>query len=113
MTEQAGKQPNPMDAYLRVDRMPSIWCAGCGIGTSVGCFIRAIERAKLDADKMALVSGIGCSGRVAGYVRLDSFHTTHGRAIPFATGLVLANPELKVVVFSGDGDLAAIKEAAK
>jgi 2-oxoglutarate ferredoxin oxidoreductase subunit beta len=62
----------------------------------------------VNPDKIALVSGIGCSGRVAGYVRLDSFHTTHGRALPFATGLKLANPELNVVVFSGDGDLAAI-----
>ncbi len=108
VTEAVREQRNPIDAYLRVDRLPSIWCAGCGIGTSMGCFIRAIERAKLDADKIALVSGIGCTGRVAGYMRLDSFHTTHGRAIPFATGLALANPELKVVVFSGDGDLAAI-----
>ena len=113
MSEAARQQPNPVDAYLRVDRLPSIWCAGCGIGTSMGCFIRAIERAKLDADKIALVSGIGCTGRVAGYLRLDSFHTTHGRAIPFATGLALANPELKVVVYSGDGDLAAIREVAK
>ncbi len=55
-----------------------------------------------------MVSGIGCTGRVAGYVRLDSFHTTHGRAIPFATGLKLGNPDLKVVVFSGDGDLVTI-----
>ena len=62
----------------------------------------------LDLDKIAIVSGIGCTGRVAGYMKLDSFHTTHGRAIPFATGLKLANPELKVVVFSGDGDLIAI-----
>jgi len=59
-------------------------------------------------DKVAVVSGIGCTGRVAGYIKLDSFHTTHGRAIPFATGLKLANPELKVVVISGDGDLVAI-----
>jgi len=59
-------------------------------------------------DNLAIVSGIGCSGRVAGYVRLDSFHTTHGRAIPFATGLKLANPKLNVVVYSGDGDLTAI-----
>ena len=108
MTEAGREQRNPVDAYLRVDRLPSIWCAGCGIGTSLGCFIRAIERAKLDADKIALVSGIGCTGRVAGYLRLDSFHTTHGRAIPFATGLKLANPDLKVVVISGDGDLIAI-----
>jgi 2-oxoglutarate ferredoxin oxidoreductase subunit beta len=99
---------NPIDSYLRVDRMPHIWCTGCGIGPATGCFIRAIDRAGVDADKIALISGIGCAGRVAGYVRLDSFHTTHGRALPFATGLTLGNPELNVVVFSGDGDLAAI-----
>jgi 2-oxoglutarate ferredoxin oxidoreductase subunit beta len=74
----------------------------------VSCFLRAIDRAEIDPNKIALVSGIGCTGRVAGYVKLDSFHTTHGRAIPFATGLKLAKPELKVVVFSGDGDLVAI-----
>jgi len=98
----------PIDCYLRVDRIPHIWCAGCGIGLATACFIRGIERAGLDLDKISVVSGIGCSGRVAGYVKLDSFHTTHGRAIPFATGLRLANPELKVVVFSGDGDIASI-----
>lgn len=63
---------------------------------------------KADLSKVAIVSGIGCSGRVAGYLRLDSFHTTHGRAISFATGLKLANPSLQVVVYSGDGDLFAI-----
>jgi len=72
------------------------------------CFVDAIDRAKMDYDKMAIVSGIGCTGRVAGYVKLDSYHTTHGRALPFATGLKLANRDLKVVVFSGDGDLSAI-----
>jgi len=97
-----------VDSYLRMDRIPHIWCSGCGIGSVVGAFIRAIERAGLDADKVSLVSGIGCTGRVAGYVKLDSFHTTHGRAIPFATGLKLGNPELNLTVFSGDGDLAAI-----
>jgi len=68
----------------------------------------ALEESGLDLNKVVVVSGIGCTGRVAGYVKLDSFHTTHGRAIPFATGLALANPELKVVVYSGDGDLIAI-----
>ncbi len=71
-------------------------------------FARALIDSKIDLGSLALVSGIGCTGRVAGYVKLDSFHTTHGRAIPFATGLKLANPKLNVVVYSGDGDLSAI-----
>ena len=99
---------NPVEPFLRSDRMPHIWCPGCGIGTTVNCFARALVESKLNLDKVAIVSGIGCTGRVAGYMRLDSFHTTHGRAIPFATGLKLANPELTVVVYSGDGDLIAI-----
>jgi 2-oxoglutarate/2-oxoacid ferredoxin oxidoreductase subunit beta len=99
---------NPVEPFLRMDRIPHIWCPGCGIGTTVNCFTRALLHAKADLDKVAIVSGIGCTGRVAGYARLDSFHTTHGRAIPFATGLKMANPELQVVVYSGDGDLFAI-----
>src|SRR6185436_15832264 len=99
---------NPSEPFLRSDRMPSIWCPGCGIGTTVNCFTRALIDSEANLDKVAIVSGIGCSGRVAGYMNLDSFHTTHGRAIPFATGLKLANPELNVVVYSGDGDLFAI-----
>jgi 2-oxoglutarate/2-oxoacid ferredoxin oxidoreductase subunit beta len=99
---------NPVEPFLRTERMPHIWCPGCGIGTSVNSFARALTEANLDLKNVAIVSGIGCTGRVAGYMNLDSFHTTHGRAIPFATGLKLANPKLNVVVYSGDGDLFAI-----
>ncbi len=99
---------NPVEPFLRMDRMPHIWCPGCGIGTTVNCFTRALLDSQVDLDHLVIVSGIGCTGRVAGYARLDSFHTTHGRAIPFATGLKLANPSLEVVVYSGDGDLTAI-----
>lgn len=99
---------NPMEGLLRMDRIPHIWCPGCGIGTVVSSFADALKKSNLDLNKVAVVSGIGCTGRVAGYIKLDSFHTTHGRAIPYATGLKLANPELKVVVFSGDGDLTGI-----
>lgn len=99
---------HPMDELLRTERLPHIWCPGCGLGTSLSCFTSALMRTELDMDKVAIVSGIGCTGRVAGYLRLDGFHTTHGRALPFATGLKLANDGLKVIVFSGDGDLIAI-----
>jgi 2-oxoglutarate ferredoxin oxidoreductase subunit beta len=99
---------HPLDELLRTDRLPHIWCPGCGLGTILGAALRAINRSGLDLDKTIMVSGIGCTGRAAGYVKLDSFHVTHGRALPFATGLKLANPDLKIVVFSGDGDLAAI-----
>jgi 2-oxoglutarate ferredoxin oxidoreductase subunit beta len=99
---------NPMEGFLRMDRIPHIWCPGCGIGTVVTSFAEALKKSKIDLDKVSVVSGIGCTGRVAGYVKLDSFHTTHGRAVPFATGLKIANPELKVVVFSGDGDIVGI-----
>jgi 2-oxoglutarate ferredoxin oxidoreductase subunit beta len=107
MTIAATETPD-IEKYLRQDRLPHIFCSACGIGPAMGCFLRAVDRIEVDPDKVIVVSGIGCSGRVAGYVTMDSFHTTHGRAIPFATGLKLANPELNVVIFSGDGDIAAI-----
>jgi 2-oxoglutarate/2-oxoacid ferredoxin oxidoreductase subunit beta len=109
MSKQKGNVPeHPMENILRMDRIPHIWCATCGIGTAVSCFAQALQKTNYPLDKTAVVSGIGCTGRVAGYVKLDSFHSTHGRAIPFATGLKLSNPELKVIVFSGDGDLISI-----
>ncbi len=102
------KLKHPMDKHLRPGRIPHIWCPGCGLGTVLACYITALENAGVDFDRTAIVSGIGCTGRAAGYLYVDSYHTTHGRPIPFATGLKLANPELIITVFSGDGDLFAI-----
>jgi 2-oxoglutarate ferredoxin oxidoreductase subunit beta len=99
---------HPMEDLLRMDRIPHIWCPGCGIGLAVTALSAALERSQLDLDKVCIVSGIGCTGRVAGYVKIDSFHTTHGRPIAFATGIKAARPGVKVIVFSGDGDLIAI-----
>ncbi|MFX1511560.1 MAG: thiamine pyrophosphate-dependent enzyme [Promethearchaeota archaeon] len=101
-------EEHPLDRGLRVDRLPHIWCQGCGAGNVVAAYLTALGNLGLDHQYEAVVSGIGCTGRVAGYLNIDSFHTTHGRAIPFAIGLKLANPKLNVTVISGDGDLFAI-----
>jgi|UniRef100_A0A7V3PU72 2-oxoglutarate ferredoxin oxidoreductase subunit beta len=101
-------ESHPLDELLRVDRIPHIWCSTCGLGIVLNSFLNAVRESGITRSDIVVVSGIGCTGRAAGYVNLDSFHTTHGRALPFATGLKLGNPKLKVVVFSGDGDLVAI-----
>ncbi|OYT34190.1 2-oxoacid:ferredoxin oxidoreductase subunit beta [Archaeoglobales archaeon ex4484_92] len=88
--------------------LPHTWCPGCGNGIVLGAFLRAIDGLKIERDKIVIVSGIGCSGRIAQFVNLNAVHTTHGRALAFATGIKLANPELKVVVMMGDGDSLAI-----
>jgi len=98
----------PLSDYLRMDRIPHIWCEGCGLGILLNSFVHALKELDYDMDSLAVISGIGCTGRSSGYVKADSFHTTHGRAIAFATGVKVAKPKLKVVVISGDGDLFAI-----
>ncbi len=97
-----------LSEYLRMDRLPHIWCEGCGLGILLHAYVEALRETGMNLDKVVTVSGIGCAGRASGYVNTDAFHTTHGRALPFATGVNLANPELKPVVISGDGDLFAI-----
>ena len=100
---------NPEEAELTSSMFPTIWCSGCSIGTNLHSIIRGIKKAGIDFDReLVFVSGIGCTGRASGYVQADGFHTTHGRAIPFATGVKFSNPDLNVVVFSGDGDLFSI-----
>jgi 2-oxoglutarate/2-oxoacid ferredoxin oxidoreductase subunit beta len=97
-----------LDKYFLKTRLPTIWCAGCGLGGAVGAFVRSFHASGIDRDKTVLVNGIGCSGRTAAYLDFDVLKGTHGRAITFATGIKLFRPELKVVVMVGDGDAAAI-----
>ena len=95
--------------YLRHDkRFPHVWCPGCGNGIVLGALIRAIDRLGLSKDEIVLASGIGCSGRMAVYVDFNTLHTTHGRALAFATGVKLAKPSLTVITVMGDGDATAI-----
>lgn len=95
--------------YFRLDeRFPHILCPGCGIGTTMATMVRAFLELGIKQDELCVVSGIGCSSRVPGYLDCDTFHTLHGRALPAATGVKLAKPELKVVVIGGDGDIMAI-----
>jgi 2-oxoglutarate/2-oxoacid ferredoxin oxidoreductase subunit beta len=95
--------------YLRHEKkFPHVWCPGCGNGIVLGALIRAIDRTGFTKDEIVLVSGIGCSGRISVYVDFNTLHTTHGRALTFATGVKLANPKLQVIVVMGDGDATAI-----
>lgn len=105
---QSAASIHPIDDLLRADRLPHILCPGCGIGTVIHGYAHAIAASGIDQDRHICVSGIGCSGRAAGYVNVDSYHATHGRALPFALGIAVHNPELNVTVISGDGDLTAI-----
>jgi 2-oxoglutarate ferredoxin oxidoreductase subunit beta len=94
--------------YVKWDRMPTTWCPGCAIGMVFKQFVIALGKLDILKNELVVVSGIGCSGRAAGYFNVDSVHTTHGRALAVAEGIKRANDKLKVVVFSGDGDLVGI-----
>ena len=97
------------DKYLRVNKMPTLWCWGCGDGVILKSTIRAIEKMGWDMGKeVCVVSGIGCSGRFSSYVNCNTVHTTHGRTVAYATGIKLANPHVNVIVVAGDGDGLAI-----
>ncbi|WP_086227983.1 MULTISPECIES: 2-oxoglutarate ferredoxin oxidoreductase subunit beta [Campylobacter] len=96
------------DNYLRTSKMPTLWCWGCGDGVILKSVIRAIDAMGWNMDDVCVVSGIGCSGRFSSYVNCNTVHTTHGRAIAYATGIKLANPDKHVIVITGDGDGLAI-----
>ncbi len=95
--------------YLRPKKaFPNVWCPGCGIGIVMGSLVRAIDKLQIARDAITLVSGIGCSSRLPVYLDFNTLHTTHGRALAFATGVKLAKPKMKVIVITGDGDCLAI-----
>ncbi len=95
--------------YLRWrKRFPTVWCSGCGVGSITGAIIRVVGSLGFDKNNVTLISGIGCSSRIPIYVDFNTLHTTHGRALPFATGVKLVNPKMNVIVVSGDGDALAI-----
>jgi 2-oxoglutarate ferredoxin oxidoreductase subunit beta len=103
------REENTAYAYLRQSKkFPNIWCSGCGIGIVMGALIRTVDRMDLDKDDVAVVSGIGCTGRMPVYLDFNTMHTTHGRALAFATGLKIAQPRLHIFVIMGDGDALAI-----
>ncbi|MFW9945136.1 MAG: thiamine pyrophosphate-dependent enzyme [Candidatus Sifarchaeia archaeon] len=108
MTETVPTLKHPMSKYIREDRQPWIFCSGCSVGVVTQMIARAIDNLEIDFHKVVVVSGIGCTGRISGYFKTGTYHTTHGRAIAFAEGVKIANPELEVIVVSGDGDIAAI-----
>ncbi len=96
------------DKYLRTDKLPTLWCWGCGDGVILKSIIRAIDKMGWDMNDVCVVAGIGCSGRTSSYIDCNTVHTTHGRAIAYATGIKLANPDKHVIVVTGDGDGLAI-----
>ena len=98
---------DPRD-YLRLDRMPHFLCPGCGHGIALRGLLWAIHELGIPKDRLAVISGIGCSGRLSAYVDANTLHTTHGRPLAYATGLKLARPDLEVIVITGDGDCLAI-----
>ncbi|MBI5493161.1 MAG: 2-oxoacid:ferredoxin oxidoreductase subunit beta [Deltaproteobacteria bacterium] len=100
--------PFDYNKYLRPNKLPHIWCPGCGHGIVLKAMLRAIDKSGFSKDQICVVSGIGCSSRTPGYVDFNTLHTLHGRALSFATGIKLAKPELKVIVVTGDGDALAI-----
>lgn len=102
-------EENTYYSYLRhTKKFPNIWCSGCGIGIVMAALIRAIDRMDLDKDDVAVISGIGCTSRMPVYLDFNTMHTTHGRALAFATGLKMAQPRLHMIVIMGDGDALAI-----
>lgn len=101
----ADYEKHPKYQYVRNQRLPHIWCPGCGLGIVLNAYLDSVVKSETPLDENILISGIGCTARLPGYANFDSYHTTHGRAMAFATGMKIANPDLRIAIISGDGDL--------
>ncbi|MGD8748305.1 MAG: 2-oxoacid:ferredoxin oxidoreductase subunit beta [Balneolaceae bacterium] len=97
-----------LEQYLRRDVMPTPWCPGCGHGNILRGLLESFDRLNLDLNKVVVIGGIGCSGRTPFFTNTNAMHTTHGRALAFATGVKMTNPELTVITAMGDGDSVGI-----
>lgn len=108
MKDLEQETPFEINDYIRLEQMPHFLCPGCGHGIALRALLWAVHELGIEKDKLAIVSGIGCSGRLSAYIDANTFHTTHGRPLAYATGLALARPDLHVIVITGDGDSLAI-----
>lgn len=109
MATAVKQKSNVFQDYLRPHKkFPSVWCPGCGNGIVMSAVVRAVDKLGWAKDNVAMISGIGCSSRMPIYLDFNALHTTHGRALAFATGVKFAQPHMKVIVITGDGDALAI-----
>ena len=99
---------NPLRKYLRKEKLPHFFCAGCGCGQVLNYYIQALDELQMDPEQMLHIGGVGCTARIPIYIKTDMFHGVHGRTLAWATGVKMMRPELPVVIFAGDGDLASI-----
>lgn len=99
---------NPMQEYIREGGLPHFFCPGCGAAQVLNYFIQAVDEEGMDLKNIIGIGGVGCTARIPVYLKMDTLHGIHGRTLPWAMGIKLVNPDLKVVIFAGDGDAAAI-----
>jgi len=105
LESQSSAEARPLDALVREDALPFVWCSGCGLGIVLSAYLDAVAKSERGRDSNACVCGIGCVGRIAKYVDIDSYEVPSGRAIPFAIGMAISRPDLEVFAIVGEGEL--------
>ncbi len=104
ITTVSRKGQHPINSFFSPDLMPSVWCPGCGIGTIIYTFVQAVEEINADPDKICIVSGIGCTGKIAMYLNFGSHETTEGNVIAYAADLAAKKKDIKIIVFTNNAD---------